>query len=268
MRMMIQLVSESEVDKLLSDLRENVQDCLYIYIDLAKYRLSNPNITVWADWNGKVADSVVMKYHDGFQIYSREEDKNTHDILKLIQEYQPERISGSEAIIQELEILCKDQYTSTFGVVFRRTKAQLYVTPTEKCCTFADLSDIPEIVDLLLSEKEFRDYYTRDELIEQLEDRYRTKMGRSMVIRESGKIVGHVATFAETDDMAVVSGAVVDKAYRKTDYFYTLSNEFYDQICRIEQKDAYFFSTSKRHITLFNKYFMTCSSYGKLVKIK
>lgn len=266
--MMIQLTTTAELKELLNYLKKDVQNCLYIYIDLSEYGIANPNMKVWIGRERGTVSSVVMKYHDGFQIYSKKDSGNEKDILKLIQEYQPERISGNEPIIRQLERLCKDDYKGTYGVVFHRTKEQLYVTPTERQCVFADLSDIPEIADLLLAEKEFGDYYTRGELIQQLEDRYQTKMGRSMIIRESGKIVGHVATFAETDDIAIISGSVVDKAYRKTDYFYTLSNEFYDQICRVEQKDAYFFSTSRRYITFFSKYFARCASYGKLVRIK
>lgn len=266
--MITRLTAKSDVENVISYLREDVQNCLYIYIDLVRYGLTNPNMTVWTCGEKGTIDSVVMKYHDGFQIYSKETGRDINDILELMQEHHPERISGNEAIIRELEPTCKEQYKSTYGVIFRRTKEQLYAMPTEKKCEFADFTDIPEIVKLLLSEKEFGDYYTEEELVKQLEERYQTKMGRSLVIRESGKIVGHVATFAETDDIAIVSGSVIDKECRKKDYFYTLSNEFYDQICRVEQKEAYFFSTSRRHITLFKKLFVLCASYGKLVKIK
>ncbi len=266
--MITRLTAKSEVENVLSYLKKDIQNCLYIYIDLVRYGITNPNMMVWTSGEQGAINSVIMKYHDGFQIYSQEPEPDINDILELIQEYQPERISGNEPIIQKLEPLCKVRYKSSYGVIFRRTKEQLYAMPSERKCEFADFADIPEIVELLLSEKEFGDYYTKKELVKQLEDRYQTKMGRSMVIRESGKIVGHVATFAETDDIAIASGSVIDKEYRKTDYFYTLSNEFYDQICRVEQKAAYFFSTSRRHITLFRKLFVVCTSYGKLVKIK
>lgn len=266
--MITQLIARTEMEEVLSYLKRDIQNCLYIYIDLERYGIDNPNMKVWVSREKKTINSVVMKYHDGFQVYSKETDSDVDNILELIHEYHPERISGNESIIRQLEHLCKNDYKASYGAVFYRTKEQLYAWPVEKRCAFADLSDIPEIVDLLLAEKEFGDYYTKEELIRQLEDRYRTKMGRSMIIRESGKIVGHVATFAETEDIAIVSGSVMDKEYRKTDYFYTLSNEFYDQICRVEQKDAYFFSTSRRHIAFFSKYFAMCASYGKLVRIK
>lgn len=266
--MITRLTAKSEVENVLSYLKKDVQNCLYIYIDLVRYGIANPNMMVWISKEKGTINSVIMKYHDGFQIYSKEAIRDVNDILKLIQQYHPERISGNESIIKQLERLCKDDYKGSYGVVFHRTKEQLYGWPIERRCDFADLSDILEIADLLLAEKEFGDYYTKEEMIKQLEDRYRTKMGRSMVIRDSGKIVGHMATFAETDDIAIVSGTVMDKHYRNTDHFNTLNNEFHDQICRIEQKDVYFFSTSKRHIAFFSKYFEICATYGKLVKIK
>jgi hypothetical protein len=268
MHMIIQSTTTAELKEILDYLKKDIQNCLYIYIDLVQYGITNPNMKVWTSREEGTIDLVVMKYHNGFQIYSKETDRDVNDILELVKEYNPERISGNEAIIKQLEPLCKNNYKGSYGVVFHRTKEQLYGWPTEKQCAFANVSDIPEIADLLLAEKEFGDYYTKDELVKQLEDRYHTKMGRSMVIRESGKIVGHMATFAETHDIAIVSGTVMDKNYRNTDHFNTLNNEFHDQICRIEQKDVYFFSTSKRHIAFFNRYFEICATYGKLVKIK
>lgn len=263
---MTPLTSKSELEEILDYLKEDVPNCLYIYLDLAKYGLENPNIKAWVDRDGKTIETVVMKYHDGFQIYSRETCGNMDQILELIQAYQPERISGNEQIVRRLETVYADEYESSYGVIFYREKGHPCEMPARKQCTFAGLADIPEIVDLLLTEKEFGDYYTRTELIDQLEDRYHTKMGRSMVIRDDGKIVGHVATFAESEDIAIVSGSVIHKDYRNTDCFNILNNEFYDQLCRIEQKDTYFFATGKRLITFFKKCLDVCGTYGKLAK--
>ncbi len=268
MNMMKQLATASEMEEILNYLKEDIPNCLYIYLDLIKYGLENPNMKTWIDRDDGAIGFIVMKYHDGFQIYSRGPIQNTSEILTLIEEYQPERVSGNEPVIRQLEDLCANEYESSYGVIFRRTKEQLYRMPTEKRCAFANIGDIPEIVDLLLTEKDFEDGYSREELINQLEDRYRTKMGRSMVIRESGKIVGHMATFAETESIAIVSGAVMHKSYRNSDHFVVLADEFYDQLCRIEQKDAYFFSINKRQIALFSKLFAICAAYGKLIKIK
>ena len=38
---------EYDIDEIISYLENNVQDCLYMYIDIKKYRLNNPAMKVW-----------------------------------------------------------------------------------------------------------------------------------------------------------------------------------------------------------------------------
>lgn len=266
--MLTQLTEKKDLQKVLDVLKTDLHNCLYIYIDMVHYGLDNPSIKLWTsrDMNSAI-DLVVMKYHDSFQIYAADPARDMEDVLLLIDEYRPERISGQKEIVERLEAGLKNLYKSVYGVILCRRKEQIYAIPEEKRCAFAEAEDIPKIVDLLLTEKEFRETYSREELIAQFEERFCTGMGRSMIMWQGEQIAGHIGIFAETDDFVIVSGAVVREEYRRTDAFLVLSTEFYDRICRIEQKDAYFFSTDKRQIALFKKLFEICTSYGKLTKI-
>lgn len=262
----MKMLRQCELQETISYLKKDVSNCLYLYIDLMRYGLDNSNMKVWIDRKEGEINLVLMKYHDGFQIYAGEPGWDKGSVVDLVREYKPERIAGNEPVIRELEKDLAKEYHSIYGKIFCQRKERFQQGTVTGRCEMAGVDDIPEIVDLLLTEKEFGDQYTKKELETQFEERFRTEMGRSMVMRDRGKIVAHVGTFAEADTVAVTSGAVVRKEYRKTDCLEILDNQFYDFICRQKGMDAYFFVTNKRMIRLFDKVFGACTSYGKLIR--
>lgn len=266
--MLKELNQKEEIEALLSKLEKDIKNCLYIYIDLQKYGIDNPNIKVWRQKSKDGSINVIMKYHNGFQLYSNRSSYEAQDFVDLIRKYKPDRISGNDLIIQQLAPLFQDDYKSDYGVIFCYPKQPFKENLFEGYidCRMAKYEDIPEIVDLMLAEKSFEEQYREEELISQLEERFRTGMGRSMVVREHGKIVAHIGTFAETDNIAVISGSVVQKMYRNTDYYYILTETFVNLICGKEQKNAYYFVTNKRHIKYYEKIIGSYARYGKLIK--
>lgn len=264
--MIIELTTENEIEDLLEYVKEDIANCLYIYVDLKRYGLSNKNMQVWIDKNGHETCLVVMRYHDGFQIYSNQNSWDQEGLVTLIEEYKPERIAGNESVIRALEPRISNRYYSEYGVIFKGRNEHFSGISEEFVPQIANLADIPEIAELLLTEQEFREQYTKAELIGQLEERYRTKMGRSMVIKVNGKIAGHIGTFAETQDVAIISGAVVTKEYRNTDCYAILSHKLSEILCGIEKKNIYFFATNKRLIRLVQRMNELIASYGKLIR--
>ncbi len=266
--MLNKITKENEIQRVLEYIEEDIANCLYIYIDLKRYGLNNKNVRVWVDRDGQAICLVIMKYHDGFQIYSRSRQDawDRKGLIALIQRYKPERISGNESVIRVLESIFFHEYQSVYGVIFKVGNEQVPEIPEEKFPETANHADIPEIAELLLTEREFQEQYTKEELVNQLEERYETKMGRSMIIRDRGKIVGHIGTFAETEDVAIISGSVTAREYRNTDYYAILSGGLSDILCNVEKKNAYFFITNKRFIRLLQKANEICGKYGKLIK--
>ncbi len=264
----MKLVTEQrELEEVLNCLKQDIPNCLYIYIDLKKYGLENPHITLWISRKDGKLNLVVMKYHDGFQLYSIEQTWNRQEVLQLIEDYDPDRILGNEASVCRLECELAEKYKLTHGAILCRTQDQLWTRPQNYRCVIASREDIPEIADLMLTEPEFGTAYSKAELIAQLEERYRTKMGRSIIFRDQGEIVGHMATFAEIDGIAVLSGSVVKNAYRQTDCYDAMCDEFMDLLIRQEHKVVFFASTVKRQIKCYSRLFKICAQYGKLTKI-
>lgn len=243
-KMLVEVKTKETAERLLDELKKDIPNCVYFYMDLKKYGLSNPNIRFWmdkepgSDRNVRIA---IMRYHDGLQMYSKGEDWDTQEIRSFIIEQNVTRISGTESVIRRLEPLLAERYTeASYGVIFRETKEQIYVTAAQKYGEFAGMEDIPEIVELLLGTKEFGEQYSRRELTQQLQERFRTNMGRSFVIRDQGKIIAHTGTFAEVDQIAVASGLVIAEGYQGTDCFELLNREFSTLMCIDEGKEIFF----------------------------
>lgn len=263
---MIEAKYDYEVKEVLDYLETDIDNCVYIYLDLLKYGLKNDNIRLWVSKEEQMIRAVVMKYYDGFQIYVREENWNTATFLNLVKKLNPERIAGNELAIKQVEKALASQYKSVYGKVFCRRKSAALDESNKNLCEQAGIEDIPEIVDVMRTEKVFAEQYSKEELTRQLKERFESGMGRSFIVRDGGKIVGHGGTFAEIENIAVGSGSVVLKGYRDKGYFDMLENAVCKIVCEVEKKDMYFFCTEKRQVIVYEKLFSSCASYGKLVK--
>ena len=60
----------ADLPRILAYLRPHVEECLYMYIDIAKYGLDNPAMRVWLEEGENGLRLVVMKYHTGISLYT------------------------------------------------------------------------------------------------------------------------------------------------------------------------------------------------------
>lgn len=213
-----------ELELILNILESDQSNCLYLYADLLTYGLNEPNIKLWCKRHHKEVEIVVMQYHKSFQIWAKDILKNVDDLLKLIRTQRPNNISARDDIIRTLEKELPEYY-SEYGVVLRYPEKEssnvektlsLYGNKIKK----ATIEDSKEIVDLIFTDAKLSAAYTRKSLYEELSERIKMGIGRSFIIRDNGRIVAHVATYAETNLFAVVGGFIVHQQYRGTDYAY------------------------------------------------
>ena len=72
---MIRKAVESDIDRIIAFLKEHLDQCVYLYIDISKYRLTNPNMMVWLDDDETdEIKAVVMKYHTSITFFTLDED--------------------------------------------------------------------------------------------------------------------------------------------------------------------------------------------------
>lgn len=258
-------MKEANVDEILQYLRKDIENCIYLYIDIYRYGVNNPYMKVWYEKKNDELSMVVMKYHHSFQIYSHLQSPQLDEVWKLMQQYQAAMISGREEIIRKLELLCEGEYFSTFGEILRLTNFYSFGCE-DIIIEEATVDDALEIAQLICADDYYKEAYTIDELYEQLTDRMNTKMGRSFIIRDQGKVVAHNSISAETDDVAVAAMLLVDKKYRHTMYGIALE-EFIVKKLNAEGKKLFGFSTNKKRKKQFERMGnKVAATYGKLIK--
>ena len=262
----MQQATSENLDAIISYLKADIPNCIYLYIDITTYGVGNTNIKIWFDQDENGISLVLMKYFDSFQVYTRSENWDIDGVEKIIRQYGLSMISARKEMIEKLYERLSDQYHATYGVVFRlnhyrkTVKTDIVQRATE--------ADVPEIVELMCDDEYYHDQYDPKELEAQLIERMRTGMGRNFIIRDHGKLVVHDATFAETDTFMVSSGFIVHRDYRSTYYCAIMEDFFINQIGN-EGKDLYAFITEKRRIKFFQLMKNEIvAQYGKLTKIE
>lgn len=252
------------VKDILAYLREDVGNCVYMYIDIAKYGLDNPNMDVWfdTDADGNINLSV-MKYYDSISVYSRTEDWDAEPVCELIKEKQVGMVSGQSWIIEKLYPLCGDNYDLEIGYEFQLTNFREF--PDIAHIEDGKIEDTLEIAKLICSDQSIGGYYEIENLAGQLAERIETGIGRSLVIRnKEGRIIAHIATYAEFDKIATTAGLIAEDDGSGIPYGTLLESRLVNDLLA-EGFEIYTFVTEDRRARFFRT--MKCkelSRYGKM----
>ena len=253
-----------DIPAILAYLKRYVKDCLYMYIDIGKYGLENPNMKVWFDATDNGINIVVMKYHTSISIYTDTENWDVEAVAQLIHSENVESITGTKAIMERLYPLCADDYEITFGSVFRLSKTRDF--DFEGMIELATEQDTLEIARLIIEDPGIGSYYEVQDLADQLAERMRTNMGRSFVIRENRKIVAHIASYAEYDGLATTGGLIVAPIYRNGLYGGVLESKLVHTLLQ-ENFQVYTFVTERLRKKLLTAWGNECvGEYGKITR--
>lgn len=262
---MIRLEKEN-LKKVLNYMEDDLLNCLYLYGDIVRYGLDNPNMTVWYSEKAGRINAVVMKYFTGSHIYSKNQDYNMEEILDKLEEINADRISSQREVIEALYPRLSEIYDVEYGCVFKLTKFRKMKSPVaiEK----ADVSDARAIAELLMSNETYSESYNLDALAKELEDRMKNGIGRSYIIRSGDRIVAHDSVTLETDQYAIEGLALVHDDFRNTLYGAFLDSYMINDLGK-EGKELYCMIVEGRRLESFvrlgNK---IQTSYGKLFKKK
>lgn len=185
--------------------------CAYLYIDLKKYGLNNPHVRAWyqPDGKGGIA-AVALQYYLGFHVYSRDGRFNPEDIASLIEKNRPTLVCGMKETIDMIAPFAGG-YTPEYGKVLRLGR---YSGIAGENVHRAKREDIKEIAQLLAEDEEMGGPYGFEALYDQLLERFDEGFGRNWLRRDEKGVVSHCATYAELDDVAVISGGIVRLDYR------------------------------------------------------
>lgn len=265
---MKKVTTKQDEQKVLEYIRPHIGECIYLYIDVVVYGIESPILDLWYDEDEDGINFVVMRYNDSLQIYSHLQDWDKDALMDIVREYDIQAVNAKNSMLDQLEEELGDAYEKRPGWVFKaRDMADLDVAGVSDV-EVATEEDAPGIAALMCSTPHWRKLYKEEKLASQLADRIRTGMGRSLIIRDGGRIVAHDATWAETDDIVMGSGLVVDENYLDRMYSIAMSVAM-DRILREEHKEKYFHVSDAARMKMFRKMgHKLVGETGKWMKVK
>ncbi len=185
--------------------------CAYLYIDLKKYGFENENVHLWYEEKNEEIIAILLQYYNGMHLYSRQGGFNPGKVAEKIRKVKPAMVCGMKETIEQLRSFFPNQTIELGKVVQLNNYSGIH----DEEAKLATRDELGEIVDLLMTDEVMGGPYTRELLYRQFLERYDTGFGRSYIRRnEEGKIFAHSGTYAELDDIAVISGGIVDPRYR------------------------------------------------------
>jgi len=239
--MIVKIKNNKNIEEILSYLKKDISKCLYLYIDIKKYGISD-NLKVW-----KVVDSnqmirmVIMKYYSGLQVFSEFNNFPLYEVVEFLNYINYKMISGEKTTIDILKAALGGGYITEYGHIQQLKNSNAEdVSNTFFKIELPEDGDFLDIAKLICSDDDIGSSYEVIELKDQLLNRRNTHFGKNLVVKSEGKIIGHIATYAELENIAVIGGVIVDTKYRNMG----IAKIMTVGMCKVlekENKDIYLF---------------------------
>lgn len=210
MSSLVKCTTKKQVDTVIDFVAPFRERCLYVYLDLIRYGVSNPAVESWID-SLKNPSTVAMRYHNGLHVFALPGVELT-GLRKLVATMRPALVLGESSVIAQISGIDSYVESANIGVVMKQQSANV-VTRNE--CMRATMEDIDEVAKLILSEDSLASGYSKPELIEQMSERWTNGYGRSYIIRRDGAVVAHAGTGAESSGVATIVDVIVDAHHRR-----------------------------------------------------
>lgn len=256
---------QADLAPLLEFLKADILNCIYMYINLKVYGISNPNVEVWLEETPNGIEMAAMRYYDALRFYCRFENDDTFKgITKLAEETKHKLLYTSYSMAQRIYEAFPGLYCLEKSVAVKLDKYRNFDFSKVE---IAEEKDVKEIVSLILDDDFYRGQYDPNGLEQEIVERMRTGMGRNFIIRQDERIVAHGCISAETDDVAVGSLLICHRDYRNRFLSEILENYIIKTLCE-EGKSMYGFILEERRLKMLERLHNTLTAcYGKLTRI-
>jgi len=205
---MIQKARQKDIGRILRYIGSSYKECPYLYMNLRKCGVNNPNVLVHLDEEDAGIRGVYLKYFGCLHFFTKEQDYRWPCLLSMVKQYDPRMIYMPKWAGEKVN----EQLASAYGM----DRMEVVSATALKCIDTGRVkramrSDIPQIADLLATDPAYKNPYDRKgELLQQYDNGY----SRFYYIPQDGRIVSCSGTTAELDDMAIIGGLVTDPAYQ------------------------------------------------------
>lgn len=260
---MLKKIEERDLPRLLEMLAKDLDNCIYMYIDLKEYGIENENVLCWLEESNE-GIVAAMKYFDSFQLYTNNDNWDVEAVVCLLQNNEVKSIHGPTWMISKLEQRFAAKYDAAYGLILKHDSYRNF--KQFSLVKKASIEDMPEVAHLMCSDEEFGKTYKEDILCQQLINRTESGVGENYIIVEDGEIVAHNAIFAQTAEVAVVSGLIANEKGRKKLYGFIM-NEYVKKIALDRNQLVYSFRIKENLVENANVVKENiCSEYGKMTR--
>lgn len=231
---------------------------IYPYANYKKYGLQSKIFTVY-----EINSKIFTKYDDSIQIcFDTISDSECKEIYKYIKDNNIRMVSAKQEIITKLAELMNNCSTYV-GYIFENTK--LYNTNLSSIDHPTKEDEFKEIANLVCAcNSNNKSYYALNQYFKQIHDRFLQHYCRNWIYKINSKIVGHIATYAETNEFAILAGLAVDENYRHQGIAKNLLYYSINELIK-ENKTVYWFCYNNDLYNFYKSISSKCYKYGKLM---
>ena len=219
------LCNKEDIKDIMNYIGEDYGKCLYLYIDLLKYGLTNKHINMWWQKSQNEISVLVFQYYSGVHVFSQNEEFDVNDVINLIKKISPSMICGMESVISKLAPYLSQDYELELGSVAELIDFKDF---NDTVSYRAKENELPELAAFLSTDNSLGKPYGYELLKTQLLERYREGFGRNYIMRSHNEILATASTYAEKEKIAVISGVMVNPKYRGKG----LSKKVLSALCR------------------------------------
>ena len=233
---MIRKCNLEDIDEIFDYIGNDYQNCLYTYIDLVEYGLNNENFHVWIQIKNEQICCVISEYYGGFQIYSKEYDLISDELIDFLKEKKCQGVSGCKESMDQIKHAFPT-YEETIGIIGKLE--ELSYEPNTDAYS-ASLNEMEEIAKIISKDKNLSKHHSYESLCQQLTERKIDNFGRNFILRDekNNNIICHAATFAEIENLGVIGGVLTTPEYRGKGYSKGTLAALCDQLLS-ENKEVY-----------------------------
>lgn len=229
---MIKQYTNKEKDIVLNHIEAEREKNFYLYMDLKECGCDDEGLGLWVSEKDEAIAFVIYKYYDTLHLYGKLEDLD-EEVIAQIKSLEPRLLYGSVDVIKKLcEVFSVDEEKIEQNLIITAEKYMSKDTDENYGISPAEMEDLPYVAELMLKDDLYTKVYSYDQLLAQLQNRLENGFGRVFVLKRDGKILAANATYAETEDLAVVGGLITDPAARGQGLGQVITASTWDRVKR------------------------------------
>lgn len=237
----IKRLSHQDLPLLNNYLSQEPEANLFIQGDIETYGLEGSDVALYAV--DKPWDSLILRYHSDFIVYSTQRSYNTKAVAAFLSRQEKVSvISGKETLIEQLKPFYPE--ASFESTLFCRCLASSFQKGKETSVAIKRLQaeDAPSLVALYLQIQEFAQSYRKDVQAKTVQIQESFQQGDiGFGIYEGSRLVAAAQSTATTSQGSMIIGVATHPEYRKKGYASAL----------VEHLCTYHFSAGLKFLCLF-----------------